>query len=194
MSRKLNALDRIAALVLALVLGAAAFLALDWRYGWVLTYPDQLSAGPATDVVETGWFPWAFAAVGLVLALLGLWWLLAHARRPHESSLRLRGSAPTGRLEVDLASIADAVAARFAALTPTDGVRGRPSSLGSRQVVEIRAQLSPQADGASIAAAARTCADDVARALPEGDATCRILLEGPGRRRRTGRDATARVH
>ncbi|GAA1906531.1 hypothetical protein GCM10009737_04130 [Nocardioides lentus] len=195
MTRKLNAFDRTVTLVLALGLGAGAFFALDWRYGWVFTYADELSTQPATTVVESSWFPWVFAVVGLVLGLLGLWWLLSHTRRPHESTLRLRGSGGAGRLELDLSSMADATADRFATLTPTDHVRGRTRSYGSKQVVEIKARLASRADGPSIAAAARTCAEDVARALPDGDATCRVLVDGPSRRPSLGRrSTTARVH
>ncbi|MFY0406469.1 hypothetical protein, partial [Solicola sp. PLA-1-18] len=172
------------------------FFALDWKYGWVFTYQSSLSTGPASDIVDATWFTWVFAAVGLVLGLLGLWWLAAHARRPHQSSVRLKGSDDHGRLEADLTSIAAATAERFDTMTPTQSVSGRTRSYGSKQVVELRARLDPRADGESIGTAARTCTQDVATALPDGDATCRIVLDGPSRsklvRKATG--STARVH
>lgn len=191
MSRKLNAFDRVVTLVVAVALGALAFLAFDWRYGWVFSYPEQLSTGPVTSAVEATWFPWVFAGVAVVLGLLALWWLASHARRPHESTVRLRGSDNTGRLDLDLASLASATADRFAQLAGADSVRGRTRSLGSHQVVEITARLDPRADGPSVAAAARTCAADVAAALPDSDATCRVLVDGP--RGRGGRGSKATV-
>lgn len=191
MSRTLNAFDRLVTLLVALGLGALAFFAFDWRYGWVLSYPEQLSTGPVTTAVEATWFPWAFAGVAVVLGLLSLWWLASHARRPHQSTIRLRGSDTTGRLDLDLSSLATAAADRFGQLAGTDSVRGRTRTIGSHQVVEINARLDPRADGPSVAAAARTCAADVAAALPDGDATCRVLVDGP--RGRGGRGKTATV-
>lgn len=193
MSRKLNALDRVVTLLVALALGALAFFAFDWRYGWVFSYPEQLSTGPVTTAVEATWFPWVFAVVAVVLGLLALWWLASHARRPHESTVRLTGSDNTGRLDLDLSSLASATADRFGQLAGTDSVRGRTRSLGSQQVVEITARLDPRADGPSVAAAARTCAADVAAALPDGDATCRVLVEGPRGRGRRGSTTTVGV-
>ncbi|MDO9378484.1 MAG: hypothetical protein Q7T56_06520, partial [Nocardioidaceae bacterium] len=97
---------------------------------------------------------------------------------------------------VDLTSIASATAERFDTMTPTQSVSGRTRTYGRQQVVEIRARLDPRAGGDSIAAAARACTDDVQTALPDGDATCRVILDGPSRSTlvRKATTTTARVH
>jgi hypothetical protein len=195
MSRKLVALDRIATLLLAVLLILLGLALLDWRYGLLLSYADRLTTDPARRQAATGWWPWAVGAVGLLLILAGLWWLLAHLRRGRQPTLRLPDSASTGRITVDLASVATAAAEDFQSRAPVDQARGTARTIGARQVIEIRAHVDPRADGDSITQAARRITSDVERAFPDGAVSCRILLGGPRTSRGFRRgSATARVH
>ena len=195
MSRKLVALDRIATLLLAVLLLGGGLAALDWRYGWVLSYPDRTRTSAALELTTAGWWPWAAGAVGVVLILLGLWWLLAHLRRGIEPTLRLPATDPSGKVTADLASLADAAADDFQSRAPVDHVRGTARRIGSDHVIEIRAHVDPRADGDSITQAARSATGDVARAFPDGSVTCRIILDSPRTHRGLRRaPATARVH
>jgi hypothetical protein len=195
MSRKLVALDRIATLLSAVLLIGGGLAALDWRYGWVLSYPDRTSTSAAQELTTAVWGPWAAGAVGAVLILLGLWWLLAHLRRGIEPTLRLPTGDSTGKITADLASVADAAADDFQSQAPVNHVRGTARRIGSDHVIEIRAHVDPRADGDSITRAARSATSDVERAFPDGSVACRIILDSPRSHRGLRRaPATARVH
>lgn len=192
MTGRMRVLDRGVVLLVGLALLAAGLVGLDWRYGWLLDLRDRVDTGQASDVVTTEWWPWAAAGGGVVLGLLGLWWLLAHLRRPGPSSRRLDGSDATGLLEADLRSVAAACADRLAAQAPVLGVRGSTRTVGSRTVVLLSGQVDPYADPASVTDAVAQCADDLAAAFPGEDLTCRVVLDAP-RRPRAGRRTRVRV-
>lgn len=192
MTRGLLRLDRLIALLVGLALVAVGLLVVDWRYREVFTYRDTLDTKPASDLMETAWWPWAFAAAGLVLGLLGLVWLLAHLRRGGPSTLRLRSSGPTGRVETDLRSVAATVAQRLGDLAPVTGVRGTTRVYGSHTIVELRGHVDVAADAEALTEAAEVCAADIAAAFPDDDITCRVVLDAP-QRSRTGRSTRVRV-
>ncbi|WP_134767926.1 hypothetical protein [Nocardioides sp. 1609] len=192
MTRRLLLLDRLAVLVVGLALVALGLLLADWQHGWVLHLGDRVDTGPLDDVLDAAWWPWALAALGVVVGLAGLTWLLAHLRRSGPSTLRLRTSDATGRVEADLASTAAAAAQRLATLAPVTGVRGTSRTVRSRTVLELRGHVDPAADAATLTEAAEVCAADVAAAFPDDDVACRVVLDAP-RRPRTGRSTRVRV-
>lgn len=193
MTPRLRLLDRTVCLVLGLALVALALVAFDWHYGVVGTYDDALGTTAAVDVVESSWWPWAFAAAALVLALLALAWLLAHLRRPGPGSERLDASDPTGRLEVDLRSAASAVADRFAELAPVAHARGTTEQRGRHVLLVVHGHVDPAADADTLAEATATCTREVAAAFPDDDVRFRVVLESPRRRRLGGGDDRVRV-
>lgn len=192
MSRRVRVLDRTTVLLAGAGLVALGVVGLDWRYAWFLDRPDRVDSAATADVVTTSWWPWAAAGAGVVLGLLGLWWLLAHLRRPGPGSRRLAGSDATGLLEADLRSVASACADRFATQAPVVGVRGRTRTLGSRTVVLLTGQVDAYADPAAVTDAVAQCTADLAAAFPGEDLTCRVVLDAP-RRSRAGRTARVRV-
>jgi hypothetical protein len=186
MTRRLAAIDRtVTALVgLALVVGGIALL--DWRYRWVGTWDDRLSTARLDDVQSSAWWPWVFAAAGLVLGVVGLVWLLSHAPRPGERAVRLPDASDrTGSVRVDLHGVAQAVAADFASRTNVTHVKGTARQHGRTHVIELRGQLDPHVTGGDLASAAARCTHDVSDAFPDGHTVCRVLLGHD--RRRSGR-------
>ena len=174
--------DRVMTLLVAVLVIALCLLVVDWHYRWVLrTYPAELSTGPAREIVTSDWFPWAFAAAGVLLGLIGLAWLLAHLGRRGPSALRLDASDQTGRVQADLRSIADAAATRLENLAPLTGVTGTVLTIRSRPVILLRGHIDPAAAVAPVADAAETCARDVAAAFPDDSITCRVLIDPPRR-------------
>ncbi|MEU0316115.1 hypothetical protein [Nocardioides sp. NPDC006273] len=185
--------DRGLTLLAGVLLVALGLLIVDWHYQWVLKgYPNELSADPAAEVVSSSWFAWAFAAVGVLLGLLGLVWLVAHLGRRGPSTLRLQASDQTGRVQADLRSIADAAADRLESLAALTGVSGTVVTIRSRPVILLRGRIDPVASVASITDAAETCSQDLASAFPDHAVTCRILVDSP-RRGRAGRQSNVRV-
>ncbi len=192
MTRGLLRLDRLTTLLVGVALVALGLLVVDWRYREVFTYPNSLDTTPAADVLDTAWWPWAFAAAGVVLGVLGLLWLLAHLRRKGPSTLRLRSSDSTGRVESDLRSVAAAAAQQLGSLSPVTGVRGTTRVYGSHTVVELRGHVAAGADAESLTEAAEVCAAHIAAAFPGDDITCRVVLDAR-QRSRTGRSTRVRV-
>jgi hypothetical protein len=175
-------IDRAVTLLVAILLVALGLLMVDWHYRWVFgTYPTELSAGPVRDVVTAGWFPWVLAAAGIVLGFLGVVWLLAHLRRRGPSTLRLRTSDETGRVQADLRSIADTSGGRLENMAALTGVTGTVVTIRSRPVILLRGRIDPVASTASITDAAETCTRDLAAAFPDQAITCRILVDSPRR-------------
>lgn len=182
MTPRMIRIDRALTLLVAILLVALGLLMVDWHYRWVFdTYPTELSTGPVREVATAGWFPWALAAAGIVLGLLGLVWLLAHLRRRGPSMLRLRASDETGRVQADLRSIADAAADRLQSMAALTGVTGTVATIRSRPVILLRGRIDPVASADSVTDAAEICAQDVAAAFPDQAITCRILVDSPRR-------------
>lgn len=185
--------DRGLTLLAGVLLVALGLLIVDWHYQWVLQgYPGEVSADPAAEIVGTSWFPWAFAAVGILLGLLGLMWLVAHLGRRGPSTLRLQASDQTGRVQADLRSIANAAAGRLEGMAALTGVSGTVVTIRSRPVILLRGRIDPVASVASITDAAATCTQDLASAFPDHAVTCRILVDPP-RRGSAGRQSNVRV-
>ncbi|MDF9714758.1 hypothetical protein INN71_01780 [Nocardioides sp. ChNu-153] len=186
MTPRVRVLDRTLTLLLGLGLVVLALFAFDWRFGVVGRYQDSLPTGPASDVVASGWWPWVFALATVLLGLLALAWLLAHLRRPGPSSQRLDSSDETGRLEVDLRSVAAAAAERFATMAPVTGARGTTEARGRRTLLVLHASVDPAADATTLTEATEASAREVAAAFPDDDVRLRVVLDAP-RRKRLGR-------
>lgn len=193
--RKLPAIDRVTTLLIGIALIAAGLALIDWRYRWVGSWTDSLSTPSALDVESSAWWPWAFAAAGVVLGLVGLFWLLAHAPQRGERVARLHdASDETGSIGVDYQSLASAVAADFEARTPVSNVSGSTRRRRGTHVVEVRGHLDPHANRESVEAAAVRISQNVSEAFPDGSTVSRVLL---GRERRPwgrSRTSTPRVH
>lgn len=191
MSRRLSVLDRLAGLLLGLALVAVGLLAVDWQAGRVLDLPGTLRTGSVSDVVTSSWWPWAASVGGVLLALLGLAWLLAHLGRGREGTTRLSSGNETGDLVVDLASVASAAAARLEATAPVTDVRGTTRKVRGATVVELRGHVAAHADTTQVLDASAACIEEVAAALDE-EVSCRVLLNAP-RARRSDRTDRVRI-
>ncbi|GAB3110033.1 hypothetical protein GCM10027055_08810 [Janibacter alkaliphilus] len=186
--------DRLVGVVVGLLLLAGGLLLIGWYGGWLLSYPDELGTAPVADVVGASWFPWAAAAVGIVLGLIGLWWFFAHLRRDVVGTLRLGDSGPAGRVQVELDTVADSVAARFAELAPVSSSQGSTTETARRQGVVVEARLLTGADVDLVVEAARRCTDEVEQAFPDGSVSCRFLVDEPkGQGRRPLRRSAQQV-
>lgn len=183
MTRRLLAVDRVVSALVGLGLLALGLYLLDWRFEVVGNYADEVRTDVPADVAATAWWPWAFAIAGVLLGLLGLYWLLAHLRRPGPANQRLSGSDGTGRLEADLRSVADTLATRLESTAPVSGARGTTRSVGARTLLEIRASVERTGDARELVAATEALEAEVASAFPTDQVTCRVVIDAPRRRR-----------
>lgn len=146
-------LDRLIALVLALLLIAVGIAGWAWYYSYALT-AGSIDVRPLRRVLATDWWPWALAAAALLLSLAGLQRLLAHVPRGRVSSLRLPSSGDDGGLAVDSAAIIDATVAEIEREDGVRSCRGRVVRDRRRLVVHLTVVTFPNA---SLSAVTRAC-------------------------------------
>lgn len=162
---------RVLALVLGLLLAVGGLASMAWSIGVLANLlagtPETISTEPVTTALDQTWLPWALGAAGLVLATLALWWIVALVPRPVRH-LQLPGSDESGRLSVDAAQAASAVARLLAVRVGGTEDHGIVSREGRTLVIESRVRMPPNADLHRTAAAA-----------DETDATMRDLLARP---------------
>lgn len=190
MNPRPDALDRTLVALAGLLLAAAGAGLLGWQQQWFPQLGETLRTGAVADAADTGWWPWAVAAGGVLLGLLGLRWLVAHVPGRGPGSVRLASSGVTGRLEADLRATADAVGARLAELAPVTGVRTTTSEARNGSVLEVRARLEPEADAEAVVEAVRTCREELDAAFPDHEVGLRVRVSSP---RRPGRRQADRV-
>lgn len=180
MSRKTLALDRFVAFVLALVLlvGGAALVA--WPTGWLDQLLQQdagtVSTTAVTDALGASWWTGAAAAGAVVLAVLAVWWLLAHVPRQSAGTLTLTGSGRSGQLTIDPSGPAQAAADELATVAGVRSARGTVNRERGRLVVVLDATVEQRADLAEVAAEADRITATLYHVLGRRDARARVRL------------------
>lgn len=185
-TRRTRGTDRTATVLLGLVLLALAAVVWEWRLDLTGRLDPTLDLSRAEAALDSAWWPWAWAAAGLALGLAGLAWLLAHRPRLTRGTTRLAASDPTGRLEVDRASLVSALAERWSDLAPVTGARGRVLP-DAPEVVEVTAHVEVEAEADALVRAADQLEREVAEAFDDQSVRVRLLLRGPARQPRTRR-------
>lgn len=169
--------DRLATIVLAALLIVGGLVLIDWRYHLVLHgYPRAISLGSLPSWAASGWWPWVFALITIVLGLIGLWWLLAHARRDTASSVKMPQSSSHGTVMLDTSSLADAIAASLEDTGPFASVKATATQSRGATTVVLTAALDQFADGPSITEAISGLRRDLASAFPDQGVSARVLL------------------
>ncbi len=180
MSRATVALDRVLVLVLGLVLLAGGAWVVAWSSGrlpagWWST--STFSLGLPTAWTAAAWWPWAVLGVGLLLVLVGLLWFLRHFRSSRVPVLPLAGDGSGGRLLVRDGALADGCAQALVERCPdVVSASGRLLDQRGRMVLDLRAQVRPEADLASVAGACDEVVGYVRRSTGRPDLTSRTRL------------------
>jgi len=141
MTRRLAGLDRTLTLLAGLVLLAVGAGAVAWWLGRLSIVGPVLDAGWLPTLVRTAWWPWASTAVAVVLAILGLRWLVAHLPHRVPSRVALDGSGASGRLDADLGVAAHQAATALAASRGVAGSSARLVRDRGQVVVELTATV-----------------------------------------------------
>ncbi len=180
MRRSVLGLDRVMAVLIGLILLVFGIAIAAWYNGNLRRlfpeFPKKLSTDKASDLANTSWWPWAAGAAGVILVILGLWWLIAHLPRRGVGLLVLPGSGRTGRLRVDPSGPASTAAE---VLADAPGVRSAHSSVRrdrGQLIVGLSATMDPRADLGEVIAATDAVATDLNAVLGRDDARARILL------------------
>lgn len=176
MSRTVIAFDRAATLAVALALIASGAGAIAWWLDAVSWLPPAIDMSAITGARGEPWWPWVTGALGVVLVLLGLRWMLAHLPNRGVGSLTLAGSDAQGMLRAAATPVAQAAAE---ALAGTPGVRSSSGTIlreRGQLVARLRATVEESADLASVAAAADRVAAELGAVLGRDDLTCQVRL------------------
>ena len=177
MNRAAAGVERVAVLLVGLALLVVGAAAAAWERDWIPGAVERVDASALVDRTGERWWPWVVGLLGLVLVVLGLLWLRAHARRRTLARLKLPGSGRGGALEADSGALVDAASA---ALAEAPGVTSRGGRVWRDQrevVVELRGGLDPGADLDEVADAADQAAAVLGECLgPRTPARCRVVL------------------
>ncbi|RYB94563.1 hypothetical protein EUA93_09545 [Nocardioides oleivorans] len=182
-TRKTLLIDRTATLVLALALVAGGLTAIWWWSGATIAgrqLPGTTDTADVAAIVDTPWFSWVAALVGILLAAIGVRWIAAHLTSARVRHLTLRGSDATGRLDVAGSKVAGAAAD---ALAHTVGVRSAKGSVvrdRGQLVAHLDAVIEPEADLALLARRADEVSAQLAGALERDDLHCSVQLRVAG--------------
>jgi hypothetical protein len=160
-----------------ILLGVAGIL---WWAGRLGSVPTQFDLGGIRWLPRQGWWPWALGAGGIILALLGLRWLLAHLPKRGVSHLYLPGSGPEGRLLVAANSVVDAAASALAQAPGVRSARGRIDQDRGEIVARLDATIERGADLRAVASAADAVTSDLRSALERRDLNSRVQLRTAG--------------
>lgn len=182
MSRAVIATDRVAAVLLAVVLLVGGVVAVLWWSGSLAALDGPLRLDAASDATTQPWWPWALGALGVALILLGLRWLAAHLPDHGVAQLVLPGSGGGGRLLVDARAVAEAAAD---ALEGSPGVRSAKGVLErdrGQLVARLTATVEREADLESLARAADAVSAQLRTVLGRDDVRGSVQLTVAQRR------------
>ena len=144
----MNATNRTVLALIGLVLLAAGVGGLLLSLNLIADGTGQWPVVPDSVVefaTSTSWLPWAAAAAAVVVALLGLWWLLAQFRVDWPGQLDLTGDRPDGTTTLAAGALTDAVEEDAASIR---GVTGASANLRSQPTrrLDLTVNLAAFAD------------------------------------------------
>lgn len=182
MRRSTIGLDRFLGIVVGLVLVVVGLLGIAWWQGVLLDrVPRAADVARSTGSgIRTGvgqsWWPYVAGLVGLVLAILGIIWLVEHfvARGVH--SYRLVGSDRSGRLKANSGALFSAAEEQ---LTGTRGIRSASGSMTNERgnlIADLAVTADPGADLQAVAADIDRTVTDLAGSLNDPAVTYRTRL------------------
>lgn len=181
-SRTLLFIDRLVALILGIVLVAGGAALIWWKLGDTYSniatvFSDRTDTSRVSDLVDQEWWPYASAAAGLVLTILGLRWIFAHLSNRRVTKIALRGSGSSGQLTLNLHNATATAAEVFADTIGVRNARGTSSTDRGQLVARINAVIEPEADLALIARRADDLATELAHVVGRNDMRCTIQLK-----------------
>lgn len=190
MTRGLRAWNRVAALVVGLALVAVGGGAVAWWHGdltrWWPGAPERVEVSGLTPPTD-GWWGWALLGAGVVLVVLGLWWLLAHLRGTRLSTFRLAGSDARGTLSLTMGPAVDHFRSLVKPLPRVTGCRATVVTERHRPVLVATVQAAPDADLPELARRITVLTEEFVRAACVPGLGVRIRLRIDPRRGRPRR-------
>ncbi|TWD82524.1 hypothetical protein FB561_3657 [Kribbella amoyensis] len=176
MRRGVVVLDRLIGTIVALVLVALGGLAIAWRYGELPGLGDRIEVYAPADPTGTEWWPWATGTAGVVLVMLGLWWLVRHLPRRVGGRFSLPGGDRSGRLSADAHAAVGAAAATLAQRPEIRDGSGRVVADRGELVAELQCTVEPSADLQDVHTTVSRVVTDLSRVIGLPNLRYRVLL------------------
>ena len=149
---RVNVANRTGLLITGLVLTAAGVLGLVLSlggFGRDLAHKPIVPVSWRTFAADNAWLWWVLLGVALLLALLGLAWLLAQLRTERVGRLELPSGGREGRTVLHAGALCDAVAADARTIAGVGGasayLTGRP-----RHRLHVNVDVTDRADIAQV--------------------------------------------
>ena len=149
MSSRVDTANRVALALWGLLLLAAGGLGLALGSGVFGQAPPVLPEAVRDSAAEQPWFWWAVAAACLLLALLGLRWLLAQLHTDRVGRLDLTADERDGRTVVHSGALTDAVEDEATALRGVSGASAQLRDDRGRRLA-LAVDLTDHADIAGV--------------------------------------------
>ena len=190
MRRSVLAFDRVLMMLLGIALVILGLAAIGWQTGFLSRIwpgvPDALHVDMTQVTSKPNFAPIA-AGAGVLLVLVGLWWLIAHVPRRGVGPLRLPSTGMPGRLTVDPNAAIEAAADVLADDPGIHSASGAVLTDRGQIVVRLRAVVDPYADLATVAESCDGVLADLATVLPPDKLRSRVEISVLRRARSTSR-------
>lgn len=194
MNRSVLRLDRALLALAGLVLIVVGLGALLWTTGTLAGLvdgvPDSLDTTVVTDAASQDWWPYATGVVAVVLAVVALWWMLAHLPARSVPEQDLPGSTRTARLRISRSAVADATAHAARQLPEVHRASATLRDEGRELVLSLLVTVDPATDLPALSTQLDGVLADAATVLPDERLRSRTTLRIRTRRRP---DRTTRV-
>lgn len=180
MRRILNVIDRLVVGVVGLILLGGGVVALLWwqEVPVVVDEIDQINDYEIYTAPDESWWPWAMLVATVVLAVAGLWLVLANLR-PNRFRSVVVGSATGvvgGQRAVSVPDVGKAAAKSLERHPQITSTQTRSFVEGTTPTLELTVTADPAAEGRELVELLRAVRHQLQRSLAGADVSVQVLL------------------
>ena len=185
MTRTAAALDRVVALIVGVVLVVVGVGALIWHAGLFTGLPQSITVPGLVDAMDTWWWRWAIAGVGLLCVGLALRWLVAHRPMGKAAPIRLHEAGDVGTITIDPAAVATVAADTLQRQPAVRTAKGKAITDRGTRTIELAVTAAHPDELAAVITAIDDACEHIAHAAGEAPLRVRATLHIKGGRQLT---------
>ena len=185
MTRTAAALDRVVALIVGVVLVVVGVGALIWHAGLFTGLPQSITVPGLVDAMDTWWWRWAIAGVGLLCVGLALRWLVAHRPMGKVAPIRLYEAGDVGTITIDPAAVATAAADTLQRHPAVRTAKGKAITDRGTRTIELAVTAAQPDELAAVTTAIDDACEHIAHAAGHAPLSVRATLHIKGGRELT---------
>ncbi|PID54166.1 MAG: hypothetical protein CSA58_05615 [Micrococcales bacterium] len=175
-------IDRFVLVLLGVILLVLGGLAVIWALE-LFDFGTQYQAvvfTPLQDTLQRGWWPWAAAVAGLVLLVVSLAWLMAHAPQGGSKEVRIAGSGSGGRFTVNVVPLLNAAVETLRRHPNVESVHARMHDRDNMLLADFDVEMHPTGDVTSVTQAAARTGRELSVVLGRTDLQTRFMVKTSG--------------